>query len=732
MVAAAPTSKHPYEAFLRQGQIKHALKTALACCLAIALSYIFHVSSHQLAPVFVYLLMTMGMPSPRLNWLLGQLATVISVILSAFLLLAFGGAPFLYLTLTLLWIFVCLLFSNWFPLAATMAAMVSAIGIFVNLHGTMGKALAFFATFELNFLVAGFSVVVVHTLIWPLNTPQVFLQRLAEVYTHMEAHCHQAADLIRSGEPPPVDTFSLEWASFRGLRQLLAPELRRSRETTNPFAKMILACRSLNLRLWFINRAIAPVAPETLMGRVRQPMADFLERCAHHLHTLLEGAVQRNEVTQVDPDLLKEVRTAHWDTDLTLGGRDILFEHGTHQSLLNLVVEDLQTVTVCHNTLLASLGRGLAGELVTVRPITTGKRLIDKTSVQAGAKLVFMVLLLLVEEAVFGLPGGAQVAFFATFFASTGNLGRQNKTDLLGMAGLLMGFAYGVVAAFFTSCLPHFALLLALVFLGEFLADLAFQTLPRFGVAGLQAGLAFPFTFLATTGPEWGSFSTVQTRFAGLVLAGSAAIIIHAYLWPVLPMSQLRASIAAALRDTAHSLAHLFRGPRETWQGAPESLSETVSRSRDLLDDALYLPGPDHADPAYHGILSNLQEIDANLEYVFFIIGLEAEHPLRTRFFHMGRDYAEQARRNLEQVADQFQKDAKQAALVQAVHWEPDISARWEHASREVGPVAELTFDKARPRAKLAIIARCLDQIAQATEGISAMVQEINARNARF
>ncbi|MEJ2673102.1 MAG: hypothetical protein P8168_13075, partial [Deltaproteobacteria bacterium] len=124
MVAAAPIRQHPYEAFLRQGQIKHALKTGLACCLAVALSYISHLPNHQLALAFAYLLMTMGMPSPRLNWLLVQLATVISVIVSALILVACSGAPLLYLTLTLLWIFVSLLFSNWFPLAATMAAMV--------------------------------------------------------------------------------------------------------------------------------------------------------------------------------------------------------------------------------------------------------------------------------------------------------------------------------------------------------------------------------------------------------------------------------------------------------------------------------------------------------------------------------------------------------------------------------------------------------------------------------
>src|SRR4029077_3177817 len=178
------------------------------------------------------------------------------------------------------------------------------------------------------------------------------------------------------------------------------------------------------------------------------------------------------------------------------------------------------------------------------------------------------------EEGLLGFPGGSQVAFFATFFASTGNLGRQNKTDLVGLAGLLGGFLYGIVAAYLTARLPHFPLLLALVFFGEFLASLTFQRLPRYGAAGLQAGLAIPFAYLATSGPEWGSFTTVQTRLWGLVVAGFTAVVVHAYLWPVLPMRQLRASIAAALRATGVSLAELFAGPRAAWTGPPPILRE--------------------------------------------------------------------------------------------------------------------------------------------------------------
>ena len=62
MVSTAPPGESLYEASLRQGQVKHALKTALACCLAAGLSYYFHLPNGQLAPVFVYLLLTTGMP----------------------------------------------------------------------------------------------------------------------------------------------------------------------------------------------------------------------------------------------------------------------------------------------------------------------------------------------------------------------------------------------------------------------------------------------------------------------------------------------------------------------------------------------------------------------------------------------------------------------------------------------------------------------------------------------
>jgi hypothetical protein len=166
----------------------------------------------------------------------------------------------------------------------------------------------------------------------------------------------------------------------------------------------------------------------------------------------------------------------------------------------------------------------------------------------------------------------------------------------------------------------------------------------------------------------------------------------------------------------------VVRRPPPGLGGAPPGLAETVTRARDLLDDARYLPGPEHADPAYHDVLGCLQEIDANLEYVHFLVGLEPEHPLRQRFFQVIGDYAGQARDNLETVARQFEQPPGRSAGPEPIRWEPDVSGRWERAAGAVVPAPGGGIDPWRP----AVIARCLDQVARAVEQVSHLAGEID------
>jgi hypothetical protein len=99
---------------------------------------------------------------------------------------------------------------------------------------------------------------------------------------------------------------------------------------------------------------------------------------------------------------------------------------------------------------------------------------------------------------------------------------------------------------------------------------------------------------------------------------------------------------------------------------------------------------------------------------------------LRVRFFQVVGDYPDQAREYLEHAAQQFQRDPGRAARLESLRWKPDVSGRWERMFYEIGPLPDYAFDPVRP----AVIARCLDQVAQATERVSAVAREINLRHA--
>ena len=99
---------------------------------------------------------------------------------------------------------------------------------------------------------------------------------------------------------------------------------------------------------------------------------------------------------------------------------------------------------------------------------------------------------------------------------------------------------------------------------------------------------------------------------------------------------------------------------------------------------------------------------------------------MRVRFFQMAGDYPDQAAEYLEHAARQFQRDPGRAARLESLRWKPDVSGRWDHTFHEIGPLPDYAFDPVPP----VVIAHCLDQVARATERISAVAREINVRHA--
>ena len=613
---------------LRQGQVRHALKVALACCLATAITYFFHLRSEQLAPVFAFLLFTLGMPSPRMNWLLTQIAVTIGAIGSAIILVYFHKALLLYLALTLLWIFTCLLFSGWLPLPPPWPRMISAIGVFTFLEGNVGAALDFFVDYKAQF-------------------PRRRHVRRRGPHVHLAA---QHAKSLRPASGPSVRPSRTgmprgqrlaphgpDAAAARAVRRMgpvpsvapiagprAVPRPRHHEPLRRPDHRLPSAeSAPLVLQPRFRPRA----RPMPLTSETRTPTGRPPRRLRRPTRSTRHAA---HSIINKSPPVDRELARSDCDRSPTppTRGADPLVAHNVHASILRLLGEDLQTATKFHNTLFANFGRGFNNELVNLWPGPNPAGLFDGQSVRTGVKLVLILALLMLEEGWLGLPGGTQVAFFATFFASTANLGRQNKTDVVDVVGLLSRF--------------H---------------------LRRHRRVHHQPPAAFPAALGARVPrpvprrPRVSALADVQRRrFAGgpgdsVHVPGHdrprMGFVHHGAHPPRRPVGRRlhgrgrarlrlagvadapapRTSIAAALRATAESLAELFDASRTTGSAPRRPCAKPSCAPATCLDDARYLPGPEHADLTYHGVLAALQEIDASLEYIQLLISLEADSP---------------------------------------------------------------------------------------------------------
>ena len=78
--------------------------------------------------------------------------------------------------------------------------------------------------------------------------------------------------------------------------------------------------------------------------------------------------------------------------------------------------------------------------------------------------------------------------------------------------------------------LPHFLLLAALLFLGQFVAAYMTRTAGPYAYAGLQMGLVLPMLVVAPP-EEFGHFTPAAERLAGILL-GLATSVVVAVLWP--------------------------------------------------------------------------------------------------------------------------------------------------------------------------------------------------------
>jgi uncharacterized membrane protein YccC len=111
----------------------------------------------------------------------------------------------------------------------------------------------------------------------------------------------------------------------------------------------------------------------------------------------------------------------------------------------------------------------------------------------------------------------------------------------LRIAGLLLATAWALGTFLVVGLLPHFPLLAALLFLGQFVADYLTRTAGKYAYAGLQMGLVLPMVVVAPRS-DFGSITPAVQRLEGILL-GVVASVVVAGLWPRFPLAAKAAPV---------------------------------------------------------------------------------------------------------------------------------------------------------------------------------------------
>jgi hypothetical protein len=154
--------------------------------------------------------------------------------------------------------------------------------------------------------------------------------------------------------------------------------------------------------------------------------------------------------------------------------------------------------------------------------------------------LAVTVLLTLLGAHVLGLPP-AKAAISVMLLTVTPHVQAMLLKGQLRIAGLLLATAWALVTFLVVRLLPHFLLLAALLFLGQFVVTYLTRTAGRYSYAGLQMGLVLPMVVVAPRA-EFASVTPAVQRLEG-VLLGLLASVLVAGLWPRFPLADQPAPV---------------------------------------------------------------------------------------------------------------------------------------------------------------------------------------------
>ena len=642
-------------------RFKIALKITLGGVIAVLICNYCHLSSGFLSPVILYMIMSGFHGKTFEVGVQSLIGNILSGIYSLFIVYYFLDSKPLYLILAAVWIFFCITFIGKYLIASVLSAILAAMTMFVAISGTVSETTAAVQNYIVQLFIAVTVSWLVDEIIWPHRSKEALYLTLSAVY---KDYSSRFRSYIRAeGRGVQVQKFdSASVDIFNNLVNLVRRTEREARGEefhAEPYLMLVAYAKSMYIKLDVLGGFMSEEHRCLEDKVVSESLNDFFALLSEGFGKLAD-AIQDNRsaapyVSELDTRIadLKEL----YENMHSVEGKDRdYFEDLLALGAMLPLLEDTATLlrkafqvwNVIYNRGYDKLARERVTRSPGVERIKSARPpYITKEEAHQSIKTVIVIMLLLLGELIFKLPGGYQASFYGVLFGSIPNTGQAHLRGKLAIIGVVAGLLYGIVGLYIVTLIPHFLLLILIYVLGTFVSAYVASGSQKIAFSGLQAGLMLPYVFFTTMGPQI-NLNLAIMRFFALLMASAIGLLVLHNIWPVSPYRELKKKISSALRISGaifEQLLVLDEKEKEQVKDKIESLvnplAATMPTSTSLLFDAQYIISDEklHAEDFVH-IIESLEVIYAELETLKKTMYAEIDNELLKNYLeHMAPDY---------------------------------------------------------------------------------------------
>ncbi|MGH7848780.1 MAG: FUSC family protein [Thermodesulfobacteriota bacterium] len=643
--------------YLSVFRVKAALKITLGGVICIIICNYFHLPSSYLSPVILFMIMTAYHGKTFEVGVQSLVGSVLSGIYSLLIVYYFLDSKPLYLILAAIWIFFCITFIGRYVIASVLSAILTAMSMFVAIFSTVSQTTSTVENYLIQLFIAVSVSWLVDEIIWPQRSREAFFLTLSTAY---KDYSEQFGSYARGGGRPAgnqkFDSASLDiFTNLVNLVRRTEHETRGEDFPAEPLLMLVAYAKSVYIKLDLIDGFMCEdhpcLADEDVTGELRALYSALSEGFGD-----LAGAIDENRAAAVlDSGLDSKIavlRERYENMHLAAGKDQDYFEDLlAFGSILPLLEDTVTLLRKAYRVWSIICNREydkLAQERVTRAPEVEKDRAkrvfsISEESAHQSIKTIIVIMLLLLGELVFHLPGGFQASFYGVLFGSIPNTGQAHLRGRLAIIGVLLGLLYGITGLYIVALIPHFLILVLLFSLGFFISAYITSGDQKIAFSGLQAGLMIPYVFLADAGPQV-NLDLAMMRFFALLMASAIGLFVLHNVWPVSPYNELKKKISKAIGISGAifgKLLMLDEKEREEVESLVDPLAATLPTSASLLFDAQYIISDArlHAED-FIEIIESLEVIYAELETIKKTIYGGMDNELMKKYFeHMAPDY---------------------------------------------------------------------------------------------